>query len=805
MNKNYHLHHNGKDIGVFTLDQLREQRASGILTGAELAWCPGMAGWTPLDQVLQASASPPGSSGPPALPEAARKTSSKRSTYIVLTLSVLVAVGGGIWLASNFIKGFRLALSGQRGFGANDRSVQIAAKPIKWPEKPVTTTVHRKKDREFRVRQWLEAYEKNGVHNQPWDADAREFLKVWLEYYHGEVGVSNQCPVPLADKLVANAECNDPAILTLAAVTTTENFESIRRMNRAVQAYSMNTTYKAYPQFYARIMLATWHGNKGEVVAGLDATALALFQQMFSDGSLRPEDQDAMGEILVFGWGENFFIRHSEEVCSILEKAGKPYQWLALTLRGEHHKREAWKARGGGYSNTVTAEGWRGFNEHLAKAKKCYGKACDLRPDLALPASRMISVAMGESGAEEMRAWFDRAMSSMVDYQDAWRAMRWGLWPRWHGSHEALLAFGKMALDTGHFETDVPSQYYWSVTDVQTDSELPPGQFLFGREDIWPDMQRMYEGYLKASTTKPQQDNWRSYYTVIAYLAGKYDLAAEQLKHLNWRLPPEPLSGRGLDLSLLPLEVAARTCPAGAKVEQAEKFYQEQNLKQARSAFTELQALVADDALAARFVNHRLAALTVEERLAAGEWVDFLPAKEDDLNWMTWFGKYHRLTNGAIEVASDREGHLLCSRVRVGSNFEIKGEFEVMQSSTRSFQAGIVMGLPDSNTENWYTYRMKRNDDEGQLVMLGAQFKRGRVHRPLTLNDRQNTFTFKLENNLVSSMINEQEILSNEKSTVKAYVAPQNFLVGLGAFNDMNETVIQYRNLKVHRLPAGKN
>lgn len=52
----------------------------------------------------------------------------------------------------------------------------------------------------------------------------------------------------------------------------------------------------------------------------------------------------------------------------------------------------------------------------------------------------MITVAMGDSDANEMRVWFDRAIEGQLDLQSAWNRMQTGLLPRWHGNHAALLA-----------------------------------------------------------------------------------------------------------------------------------------------------------------------------------------------------------------------------------------------------------------------------------------------------------------------------------------------------------------------------
>ena len=90
-------------------------------------------------------------------------------------------------------------------------------------------------------------------------------------------------------------------------------------------------------------------------------------------------------------------------VISIVKERGKPFKWLALMLEGERQIEVAWRARGNGFVNTVTTEGWNGFTEHLALARQSLTKAWELRPDLAAAPARMIYVALGDSDLTEMR------------------------------------------------------------------------------------------------------------------------------------------------------------------------------------------------------------------------------------------------------------------------------------------------------------------------------------------------------------------------------------------------------------------
>ena len=78
--------------------------------------------------------------------------------------------------------------------------------------------------------------------------------------------------------------------------------------------------------------------------------------------------------------------------------------------------------------------------------------------------------------------------------------------------------------------------------------------YIYGRPDIWPHLQRMYEGYVAEPTEAANVAGWRSTYAMIAYLAGKYDVARQQLDSVQWQPRKGVSEGWGTDGSLFLLE-----------------------------------------------------------------------------------------------------------------------------------------------------------------------------------------------------------------------------------------------------------
>ena len=800
----YHLHYRGQNLGAFPLEELRRRRVAGELSAGAMVWREGMPGWASLDSVLGASGLGLPAGAPPlpiAAPPPPPAKSNRPLIWIIVVAAVMVVAGLTTlgFVAVKFVKRVRQAVQ-VASQGNSAHAAEVAGSPIAVGTNSHTQEIVRKRGREFRIRQYVEAYRKHGPHTASWDREASQLLESWIALNFG--GPTNlPSPQALSDKLAAQAGCGDPLVLTVAAANAIELHEKTRRLERAVAAFEQSP-YPAYPKLYAAVSLATELGTRSGRIRSLDQRAVEYLKQAFGDGSFRPEDEEEIAELLVNGWAEKFFERNDAAVTQAVRQA-KGYSWLALVLEGEHEIDAAWKARGSGWADSVTTQGWQAFSAHIAKGRTALTKAWKLHPDRPLAPARMITVAMGESSLEEMRTWFDRAVDAQVDYPPAWSHMRWGLRPRWLGSHEAMLALGVRAVDTKRFDTDVPRKLFDFISDVESEMELAPGEHIYGRSDLWPHIKKMYEGYLAEPSQEQSKAGWRSTYAAVAFLAGDYPVAREQLEALNWKPVHENLTAWGTDLSLMPLQVAALTGKSADQVSRAESRYSQEDLGTAVKVYSELNASPETDERTRQFSRSRLAALKQEELLAKGEWIDLLPADAQDPNWEFAGDKVRRLPDGALEVESGPQGHGFYCRTRVGPEFEVTGEFELVRSSTGDFQAGLMMGLPDSMKSDWYAFRMKRNATEGQVASFSRGWSTRQVARTATLNERRNSFRFRLQEGKADAWVNETQVL-RQAAPEKTLSISGHCLLGLGAYSDTNETVIRYRNLKVRRLVRGQ-
>jgi hypothetical protein len=802
---NYHLHRDGQNLGIFPLEELRNWRQTGRLNGEELVWCAGMSDWQTLDEMLRQNAPGPASTPLPLSPVPGSKSRTPVALIVAVivgsVLFLLLTVAVGIF-AVRFVMHSKSTLR-HAGQWDSESAVALAGRPVAGSTNTLTAADVQKKGGEFRVRQYLEGYQLRSERNPASDAEAMGLIRNWIADNYGGTVDTNLPPLAeLSDRLATNSACADPLVLTVAAVNTVELHEEIRRLQRAVSGFE-HSKHKAYPKFYATVTLAgKIFNDRADRIPVLDALAMQRLKEAFADGSIRPEDQAEIADILVFGWGKDFFSRNAAAIYPMVRDQEGSFQWLALVLEGEYQIKEAWRARGDGYANTVTEKGWEGFHEHLAEARECLTRAWKLQPNLPLAADKMMTVALGDSRLAEMRLWFDRTLAAQIDYPHAWSEMRWGLRPRWYGDLYSMQAFGVMAVNTRRFDTDIPRVFFDVVSDLEAELKLPRGQHIYGREDIWPHMQEMYEGYIAASSQVASRDGWRRTYSVVAYLAGKYDVARKQLEAINWQMADWNRSDWGTDLSLMPLEVAARTGPLAQQIEAAETKRDRGDITGAWQLYTGLKAANNADERTREFIQDRLATLEMEKRLRAGEWVDFMPPDTNFTGWCVMRGKCNRLPDGTLEVQSDATGHMLYSRVPMGKDFEVKGQFEAVSSSTRCFQGGLVIGIPDPDSWSWNAFRVIRNDYEGDFACFAEGWSKKQIYGPAKLNNNTNSFQFRFQAGKVSASVNGQDVFKEVKPPENRYFSTKEIHLGLGAFNDMNDTVIRYSHIQVHQLPT---
>ncbi|MBI2263934.1 MAG: DUF4034 domain-containing protein [Armatimonadetes bacterium] len=124
-----------------------------------------------------------------------------------------------------------------------------------------------------------------------------------------------------------------------------------------------------------------------------------------------------------------------------------PESLTARVARGDFYIDWAWAARGGGYADTVTEEGWKFYNERIELARKSLEEAEKYGKDVYLY-NRLMTVARAESSPrEECEAAFRKATAMDPEFYGSYMEMAEYLLPRWHGGPGEFERFVESATD----------------------------------------------------------------------------------------------------------------------------------------------------------------------------------------------------------------------------------------------------------------------------------------------------------------------------------------------------------------------
>jgi hypothetical protein len=209
----------------------------------------------------------------------------------------------------------------------------------------------------------------------------------------------------------------------------------------------------------------------------------------------------------------------------------------------------AWEARGSGLGYTVTPDGRDKFYRRLAQAREALEAAWQAAPGSARAATLMLNVELGDSrGWAAMEQWFERAMQADSDNQRAcWLKMEW-LHPKWHGTRDELVAFGKACRDTNNWRAGIPllvAEAHLGVTDDLLLDNAGKNAYM-RRDDVWGDIEMVYTEHLKH---RPKDNLARTQFGYYSYLCSRPAMAHHQFRllgnNLVWsgRITEEQLKG----------------------------------------------------------------------------------------------------------------------------------------------------------------------------------------------------------------------------------------------------------------------
>ncbi|CAB1079583.1 hypothetical protein JY97_02470 [Alkalispirochaeta odontotermitis] len=402
-------------------------------------------------------------------------------------------------------------------------------------------------------------YQDFGHQSPQWDSKVKKVLDKYamyrLGYYDDELGYDIQSDL----QNIINSGCNDPRLFYILGNVLFRNGGDIQRAEAIVSTSLSYLEQSAYPAFYkyfaANKLIRIYEKNGYDDNELLDPLyekkmrylALAAADERFGNGNQRFYFS-ILDYQFEYDWGSHSprAIDNYMEEFDSLENVDP---WIDCMIRGKYHISKGWQARGDGYANNVTEEGWEVFRKEISTAENYLTKAYGIHPEYPEAAALMIHIRMTSSGLLDEKDWFLRAVEAQFDYGKAYTIYQQALHPRWGGTHKAMINFGNACLETGRFDTRVPRYYLRTLKLISKDSPSGGGAWVkpFRKRGVYKKVRHYFESTLSDPREGLEYYKEYSAYAVYAWACGEYEDARQIKQDLGENFIPE-MSDEELDI-----------------------------------------------------------------------------------------------------------------------------------------------------------------------------------------------------------------------------------------------------------------
>jgi hypothetical protein len=408
----------------------------------------------------------------------------------------------------------------------------------------------RQKEAEWAQRHFVESYDRAGPHDPAWDDAARKALPRLASIVPGE----KRAGVISLMTFTTRFKCEDPLILLIKA----QLIEDLagREPDPVLQGKDWGITIRLYVAVcegfdkwpYPEDIKCFAYVHAARAIMKTSAEkdpALRAKAQKWIDASVALVSEVVKVPGMPDGWMTEYpdMITQTAVECgadrgAIVDKIFPALQQAApdrpgpLVFKGRQYTSWAWDARGSGWANTVTAQGWKLMAQRLALAETALTRAYELGPSDPDAAIGMIGVELGQGkGRDVMEKWFGRAISADPGSLGACRAKLYYLEPKWHGSPQAMLAFGHQCQTTRDYRDGVP---YILLDAYVALSKYVDNETAFWHDPaVWKDIESVVKHGVEMY---PDNAHDRSIYAYWAWRCGHWSVASAQFKLLGDKL-----------------------------------------------------------------------------------------------------------------------------------------------------------------------------------------------------------------------------------------------------------------------------
>ncbi len=391
-------------------------------------------------------------------------------------------------------------------------------------------------------RMYVESYRRYGIRDDRWDAYAETALALDASDLSGRTNVAQEI-IRDAYATAMTAGCPDPLVIYrhLRAKEESEELERTdRRISYSEAAVALaQSRYPAFVKCWCFVRAANAqpppHGGlsitqRGNMALLLDAV-LDLVPVLLADRDMPALEIGALIDYYSKTYRKRYGDRETgyERIFEAFYDHAPENKLLMLTLRANFFRSYAWEARGHRFSYAVVDDNWELYGDRLQEALDVLLEIWDLNPHDADVAAQ-IQQLYAQRCDPEAEKWYERALAIDPAHYRARSIKMHFLQPKWCGSRDELIAFGRQCYASAAWEQRVPFLLVGAHEKVAASLPRESRREYFSQTNVWADLYSVYAPYLQ----RYPDSHWdRSRLAFLAKECGQWKTAEEQVRLLG--------------------------------------------------------------------------------------------------------------------------------------------------------------------------------------------------------------------------------------------------------------------------------
>jgi len=389
----------------------------------------------------------------------------------------------------------------------------------------------------YNLKTTVEAYNSVGSKSEQWNEEATNCLKTFATIR----AVTNGSSTELINQLTAGLtrldarKCKDPLIRYLYAKFVYSQSHSSPENALAFEHVAADLGKSSYPairKFWADYWAASYYlsgTNQAKGMSFLNEASSSLKSALDDNSMAMIEADQACDRIMTLNFWPDPGRWNAYSIFEpTLTNRWHATSW-ALLAKGRAYLTYGWIARGRGYANTVTDQGWELMKSRLDVAAESLEAAWKLNPNDLRICVEMMRVELGQGkGRDRLELWFQRGMKlDPANYDVCYQKLEY-LRPRWYGSIDDMIQFGR--------ECTLNTNYAGSVRLLLADAHAEASREIqdesrrkayWQQTNVWSDIQSAFSQFFKLY---PDAVGYRHNYARYAAWCGQWQEFENQVK-----------------------------------------------------------------------------------------------------------------------------------------------------------------------------------------------------------------------------------------------------------------------------------